>query len=59
MEFALGIETAQIIVVISVLILSFVLQNIFLVKRRDWILVVSAVVIGFILPLLRDTFLAI
>ncbi len=58
MEFALGIETAQIIVVFSVLILAFISQNIFLVKRRDWILVVSAVVIGIILPILRDTILA-
>lgn len=54
-EFALGIEAAQIIVVISVLIISFILQNIFRVNRRDWILIVSAIVIGILLPILRDT----
>ncbi len=57
-EFALGIEAAQICVVISVLLLSFILQNILRVSRRDWILIVSAIVIGIILPLLRDTILA-
>lgn len=54
MEFALGIEAAQIIVVISVLIVSFIFQNVLRVTRRDWILVISAIVIGVILPILRD-----
>lgn len=54
-EFALGIEASQIIVVISVLILSFILQNVFRVSRRDWILVTSAIVIGILIPILRDT----
>lgn len=54
-EFALGIESAQIIVVASVLIVSFILQNGLRVSRRDWILVISAIVIGVILPVLRDT----
>jgi hypothetical protein len=58
-EFALGIEAAQIIVVISVLVVSFIFQNLFRVTRRDWIIVISAIVIGIILPLLRDTILAI
>jgi hypothetical protein len=58
-EFALGIESAQIIVVTSVLIVSFILQNALRVSRRDWILVVSAIVIGVILPILRDTIQAI
>ncbi|TVZ26114.1 HupE/UreJ protein [Gillisia sp. Hel_I_86] len=58
-EFALGIEAAQIIVVLSVLIISFILQNMFRVTRRDWILVISAIVIGIILPLLKDTIQAI
>lgn len=54
-EFALGIESAQIIVVASVLIVSFIFQNGLRVSRRDWILVISAIVIGVILPVLRDT----
>lgn len=58
LEFALGIETAQIIVVLCVMIIGFILQNMLRVKRRDWILVVSAVVIGVILPILKENYLA-
>ncbi|WP_029034461.1 HupE/UreJ family protein [Salinimicrobium terrae] len=58
LEFALGIETAQLIVVLCVLILGFLLQNVLRVTRRDWILVVSAIVIGIILPILKENYLA-
>lgn len=58
-EFALGIEAAQIIVVIVVLVLAFIFQNILKINRRDWILVVSAIVIGVILPILRENIMAI
>ncbi len=58
-EFALGIETAQIIVVLIVMILGAITQNIFSVSRRDWILVISSIVIGIILPILQENFLAI
>ncbi|SOC79609.1 HupE / UreJ protein [Salinimicrobium sediminis] len=58
LEFALGIETAQVIVVLCVMILGFILQNMLRVKRRDWILVVSAIVIGIILPILKENYLA-
>ncbi len=54
LEFALGIETALIIVAISVLILAFIFQNIFKITRRDWVLVISSIVIGVILPILKD-----
>lgn len=54
LEFALGIEAALIIVAISVLILAFIFQNIFKITRRDWILVISSIVIGVILPILKD-----
>ncbi|CAM4232320.1 HupE/UreJ family protein [Gillisia limnaea] len=57
-EFALGIEAAQVIVVLIVLILSFLFQNLFRVNRRDWILILSAIVIGIILPILRENFQA-
>lgn len=57
LEFALGIETAQVIVVVAVLILAFICQNLFRVNRRDWILVLSSIVIGIILPILRENFL--
>lgn len=59
LEFALGIETAQVIVVLAVIILGFIAQNIFSVSRRDWVLVSSAIVIGIILPILQESFQAI
>lgn len=57
LEFALGIEAAQLIVVITVLLLGFLLQNVLRVSRRDWILVVSAIVIGIILPIIKENYL--
>lgn len=59
LEFALGIETAQVIVVLIVMIVGFILQNVIHVSRRDWILVTSSIVLGIILPILRDSFAAI
>ena len=54
LEFALGIEAAQIIVVLVVLLLSFLVQYIFKFSQRDWILVVSSIVIGFAIPMLIE-----
>jgi hypothetical protein len=59
LEFALGIESAQVIIVIAVIIFSFIVQNVLQVSKRDWILVTSAMVIGIILPILQENFQAI
>lgn len=55
LEFALGIETAQIVVVTTVLILSYIIINVLKRSRRDWILVTSAFVAGVILPLIIES----
>lgn len=52
LEFALGIEAAQIIVVIIVLLLSYIVQTFFRFSKRDWTLVMSAFVIGVVLPMI-------
>ena len=52
LEFALGIEAAQIIVVLIVLILSYIVQTVFRFSKRDWTLVMSAFVIGVVLPMI-------
>ncbi|MDQ7917961.1 HupE/UreJ family protein [Mesonia sp. MT50] len=52
LEFALGIEAAQLIVVLVVLILAFIVQTIFKFSKRDWILVVSSIVVGLVIPML-------
>ena len=51
-EFAIGIEIGQCIVVLFVLILSFIAQSIFRFSNRDWVLVISSIILGFILPLI-------
>jgi hypothetical protein len=55
MEFALGIESAQVIVVLGVLILTFVMQEFFRLSRRDWILVTSSFVAGVVLPMITGS----
>ena len=55
-EFALGIEAAQIIIVLLVLIVSFIFQMLFRFSRRDWIMVVSAIVIGMVIPMLISSY---
>lgn len=55
LEFALGIETAQIIVVFVVLILSYVVQTFFRFSKRDWALVMSAFIIGVVLPMILES----
>jgi len=57
-EFALGIEAAQVIVVLVVLIIGFILQNVLSVSKRDWILVTASIVTGIILPILIDSYIA-
>lgn len=52
LEFALGIELAQIIVVIAVLVISYIVQNFFRFSKRDFALVASAFVIGVVVPMI-------
>ena len=54
LEFALGIEAAQILVVVAVLILSFIVQTLFRFNKRDFTLVMSAFVIGVVVPLIIE-----
>lgn len=54
LEFALGIEIAQVIIVFVVLFLGFIFQTIFRFSNRDWVMVLSSVVIGLVLPILIE-----
>ncbi len=54
LEFALGIEAAQITVVLIVLALAFMVQSVFKFTRRDWILAGSAFIIGVVLPMIIE-----
>ncbi|MBR9915992.1 MAG: HupE/UreJ family protein [Algicola sp.] len=52
LEIGLGIEVGQLVVVFIVMFLSFLCQTIFRFSKRDWVMVISAVVVGFVLPML-------
>ena len=56
-EFALGIELAQILVVFAVLLLSFLVQNLFRFSKRDWVLVISSIVLGMTIPILSENWI--
>lgn len=53
-EFAVGIEAAQIGVVVAVLLISFVVQTLFKFSKRDFTLTASAFVIGVVLPIIIE-----
>jgi hypothetical protein len=55
LEFALGIEAAQLIVVLAVLILSYIVQTFFRCSKRDFALVASAFVIGVVVPMIIES----
>ena len=52
LEFSIGIEIGQFIIVLVSLTLSFIFQSIFRFSNRDWVMVVSSIILGFILPLI-------
>lgn len=52
--FALGIEGAQIVLGALMLLLSFAVLNVMGRNRRDWVLVVSSVIIGILLPIIIE-----
>ena len=52
LEFALGIEIAQLVIVFLVLFLGFLFQTVFRFSKRDWIMVVSSIVVGLVIPIL-------
>lgn len=53
-EFALGIELSQVIIVLSILIVGSLVQSFLKVTKRDWILVTSSIVIGFVIPMMIE-----
>lgn len=53
LEFAFGIEIAQVIIVFLVLIISFIVQMFFRFNKKDWITIISSIVIGLVIPMLE------
>jgi len=56
LEFALGLETAQIIIVIVVLLVSTLMRNVLNIPKKIWVRVVSAIVIGVVIPMIIERY---
>jgi len=53
--FAVGIELAQLAVVLAVLLLSFFVQYFIRNSKRDWIFITSSIIIGVVIPMLIES----
>ncbi len=51
-SFATGVEVSQALLVIVLLSLTFIGLNIFRISKRDWITIISAIVLGITIPIL-------
>ena len=54
-EFALGIEVSQVIIVSIVLFLGYILQTLFKVNKRNYAMVISAIVVGFVITMILQS----
>jgi len=54
-EFAMGIELAQVIIVFIVLFLGYIVQTIFRFTRRDWTMIISAIIVGLVIPMILNS----
>jgi hypothetical protein len=52
LEFALGLELGQFVIIFCVLFFGFLGQTIFRFSKRDWIMVLSSIIIGLMIPLI-------
>jgi|SRR5688572_10655582 hypothetical protein len=55
--FNMGLELGQIIIVAIFLFIAFILVDLFTVNRRDWKIVISSLIAGMALLLVKDTWL--
>ena len=54
--FATGIELSQVTIILGALLLGFLVQSILRVKTKDYVLVVSILIVGITIPMLINTF---
>lgn len=55
LAFNLGLEVGQIIIVVCFLIISFIFIDLFGMKRRDWVLIISSAIAGIAVTLMFET----
>jgi hypothetical protein len=51
-SFATGVEVSQAVLVIVLLSLSFIGLTLFKISKRDWVMIISAIVLGITIPIL-------
>ncbi len=54
LEYALGIEMAQLVIVLLVLVFNFIFTAVFRFGRKEWVQVISGIVLGMVLPMLIE-----
>jgi hypothetical protein len=54
LEFALGIEAVQALIVLLVTLLFYTVHFVFKVSKRDWVLVLCSGVIGVTIPIIIE-----
>ena len=54
-QFAVGIELAQLAVVLTVLLISFLVQYFLRNSKRNWVLITSSIIIGIVIPMLLES----
>jgi len=54
-EVSLGIELGQLIVAFIIVFIGFLCQTIFRFSKRDWVMVLSSVVVGALIPILTQS----
>ena len=53
-HFAIGIEIAQILMVLLILIFTYIAQGVFKISKQNWVLFISVIVIVIVIPMLID-----
>ena len=57
LSFAVGVELSQLVLVSVVLLLGFIAQQFFRVQKRDWILIIAAMIIGLAIPMVQNNWI--
>lgn len=54
LEISLGVETAQLIIAFIIITLGTIAQHVVNISKRDWVMVISAITLGLILPMIIE-----
>lgn len=56
LEFALGVEGAQLLVAFVILLIGVIVQSVFRFNRRDWVMILSSIIAGVTIPMLLERY---